>query len=62
MGSKKHRMTIELDNEDLAFLNDLGIFSSTGEGIRFAVKLMRLYSIPALKTIKQKEADRTEAF
>ncbi|AFU58646.1 hypothetical protein Ngar_c17130 [Candidatus Nitrososphaera gargensis Ga9.2] len=55
MGTKKHRMTVGFDKGDIDFLQELGIFKSTGDGIRFAVKLMRLYSIPTLKAIKEKE-------
>ena len=52
MGTKKHRMTIGLDREDIQFLQELGIFKNNSDGIRFAIKLMRLYSIPAIKAIK----------
>lgn len=53
-------MTIGLGSEDVAFLRDIGIFSSTGEGVRFAVKLMRLYSIAAIKAMNQKECFKSE--
>lgn len=53
MGTKKHRMTVGFDSEDLAFLKELGIFDSIGDGVRFSIKLMRLYSIPTIKAIKQ---------
>ncbi|HEU4606367.1 MAG TPA: hypothetical protein VFS46_09040 [Nitrososphaera sp.] len=46
-------MTVGLDKGDVDFLQELGIFASTGDGIRFAIKLMRLYSIPTIKTIKK---------
>ena len=50
MGTKKHRMTVGLDKDDIDFLRELGIFKLTNDGIRFAVKLMRLYSIPTIKS------------
>jgi hypothetical protein len=53
VGMKKHRMTIGLDKADLDFLQGLGIFKNNSDGIRFAIKLMRLHSIPAIKAIKQ---------
>ena len=46
-------MTVGLDKGDIDFLQELGIFKNSSDGIRFAVKLMRLYSTPALKAIKK---------
>ena len=54
MGTKKHRMTVGLDSEDLVFLNELGIFSSTGEGVRWCIKFCRIYGVQAMKAIKVK--------
>jgi hypothetical protein len=53
MGTKKHRMTVGLDSEDLAFLNELGVFNSTGEGIRWCIKFCRLYGIQAISAIRK---------
>ncbi|HEX7033803.1 MAG TPA: hypothetical protein VF172_12465 [Nitrososphaera sp.] len=53
MGFKKMRTGISVDMDDIDFLADLGIFGNTSDDIRFAIKLMRLYSIPVLKTIKK---------
>ena len=47
------RTSISMDKDDIDFLGDLGIFRNTSDGVRFAIKLMRLYSIPALKAIKK---------
>lgn len=54
MGFKKVRTSISMDKDDIDFLADLGIFRNTSDGVRFAVKLMRLYSIPAIKNLKDK--------
>jgi hypothetical protein len=54
MGFKKVRTSISMDKDDIDFLAELGIFRNTTDGVRFAVKLMRLYSIPSLKVIKEK--------
>ena len=48
-------MTIGLDKEDLDFLRELGIFKNNSDGIRFAIKLMRLYSIPVIGAIAERE-------
>lgn len=48
-------MTVGLDSEDLTFLNEIGIFSSTAEGIRWCIKFCRLYGIPAMKAISSKD-------
>jgi hypothetical protein len=53
MGFKKVRTSISMDRDDIEFLDNLGIFRNTSDGIRFAIKLMRLHSIPAIKTIKK---------
>jgi len=53
MALKTLRTSIRLDKEDLDFLRELGIFKNNSDGIRFAIKLMRLYSISTLKAIKQ---------
>lgn len=47
-------MTVGLDAEDDQFLSDVGIFKNKAEGIRFAVKFLRLYGVPAIKAIKEK--------
>ena len=52
MALKTIRTSIRLDREDLNFLQELGIFKNNSDGIRFAIKLMRLYSIPSIKAIK----------
>jgi Arc/MetJ-type ribon-helix-helix transcriptional regulator len=52
MALKTLRTSIRLDKEDIDFLRELGIFKNNSDGIRFAVKMMRLYSIPAIKAIK----------
>jgi hypothetical protein len=52
MSLKKRRMTIGLDGADCEFLDSLNIFRSRADGIRFAVKAMRLYGIPAIRAIK----------
>jgi len=44
-----------LDRGDLQFLQELGVFKNNSDAIRFAIKLMRLYSIPTIKSIKLKE-------
>lgn len=48
MGTKKHRMTVGIDNEDLVFLNDVGIFNTTGEGIRWCIKFCRIAGVQAI--------------
>lgn len=52
MALKTLRTSIRINKEDVDFLHELGIFKNNSDGIRFAVKLMRLYSKPALKAIK----------
>lgn len=49
-------MTVGIDKSDLDFLQELAIFKNNSDGIRFTIKLMRLYSIPAIKTIKERTA------
>lgn len=51
-------MTVGFDKGDIDFLQELGIFKNNSEGIRFAIKLMRLYSIPALKAISQHDSNQ----
>lgn len=51
---KTLRTSIRLDKEDLDFLHELGIFKNNSDGIRFAIKLMQLYSVPTIKAIKEK--------
>lgn len=58
MGTKKHRMTVGLDSEDLTFLDELGIFNSTGEGIRWCIKFCRIYGFATIKRIKEDEDKR----
>lgn len=58
MGTKKHRMTVGLDSEDLAFLNEPRIFSSTGEDIRWCIKFYRIYGFATIKRIKEDEEER----
>jgi hypothetical protein len=53
MGQKKHRLTVGLDMDDLKFLRDTGVFKSDNEGIRFAVKFLRLYGLPAIKNVRE---------
>jgi hypothetical protein len=48
-------MTIGLDKEDLDFLQELDIFKNNSDGIRWCIKFCRIYGIPAIKAIKQKE-------
>jgi Arc/MetJ-type ribon-helix-helix transcriptional regulator len=55
MALKTLRTSIRLDKEDVDFLNGLGIFKSRSDGIRFAVKLMPLNSIPTIKAIAAKQ-------
>jgi len=52
MALKTIRTSIRLDKDDLDFLQGLGIFKNNSDGIRFAIKLMRLYSIPVIKAIR----------
>ena len=47
-------MSVGLDREDVEFLEQVGVFKSTAEGVRFAVKFLHLYGVPAIKAIKVK--------
>lgn len=51
-------MTVGLDSEDLAFLNEPRIFSSTGEDIRWCIKFYRIYGFATIKRIKEDEEER----
>lgn len=51
-------MTVGLDSEDLTFLDELGIFNSTGEGIRWCIKFCRIYGFATIKRIKEDEDKR----
>jgi hypothetical protein len=55
MGTKKHVMTVRIDREDVEFLDGLGLFESKVEAIRFCIKLTRLYSIPAIRALGEKQ-------
>ena len=46
---------VGLDKGDIDFLQELGTFALIGDGIRFAIKMMWLYSITAIKAIKEKD-------
>ena len=48
-------MTVGLDIEDLQFLREAQVLKSDNDGIRFALRFLRLYGIPALRAIKDKE-------
>jgi hypothetical protein len=54
MAPKTIRTSIRLDREDLDFLLELGILKNNSDGIRFAIKLMRLYPIPGIRDMKEK--------
>ena len=53
-GHKKALTTIGFDKSDTDFLHKLGILNNS-DGIRFAVKMMRLYWIRTIKAIKEKD-------
>ena len=55
MGTKKHRMTVGLDSEDLTFLKEPGVFRSTGEGVRWC-KFCRIHGLAAIKMTKEHDA------
>jgi len=55
MALKTIRTSIRLDKSDIEFVQELGIFKNNSDGIRFAIKLMRLHSIPTLKRINQEK-------
>lgn len=44
-------MTVGFDKEDLEFLRDTKVFKSDSDGIRFAIKFLRIYGIQAVKSI-----------
>ncbi|MEW6605520.1 MAG: hypothetical protein AB1351_12655 [Thermoproteota archaeon] len=52
MALKTLPASTRINKEDVDFLHELGLFKNNSDGIRLAVKLMWLYSIPALKAIK----------
>lgn len=49
MGTKKHRMTIGLDREDIQFLKDVGVFGNTSERVRWCIKFVRVHGIPLIR-------------
>jgi hypothetical protein len=51
MALKTIRTSMPLDKDDLDFLQEIGILRNNSHGIRFSVKLMGLYSSPAIKII-----------
>jgi hypothetical protein len=55
MGVKKHRLTVGLDRDDVSFLQDTKVFKSTADGIRFSIKFLRLYGLPAIREIKKEK-------
>lgn len=57
MGIKKARMTIGPDADDIDFLDGLEMFTKRSDAIRFCIKLARLYTIPTIKAISEKEKD-----
>lgn len=41
-GLEKHRMTMALESEALAFLEELGIFDDSGEGVRQDIQIFHI--------------------
>jgi len=54
MALKTIRTSIRLDREDLDFLQELGIFKNNSDGIRWCIKFVKIYGIPAIKAITEK--------
>jgi hypothetical protein len=56
MTSKRLHTAVRLSHQDVDFLKDIGFEENLSEGVRFAIKLTRMYSLPAIKKIGERES------
>jgi hypothetical protein len=54
MGNKRLHTSVRLDRDDLDFLRQCNVFKDDSEGVRFAIKFLRLYGLPAIRDINTK--------
>jgi hypothetical protein len=52
MGNKRLHTAVRIDREDLDFIRNCKAFKDDSEGIRFAIKFLRLYGLPAIRGIE----------
>jgi hypothetical protein len=52
MGTKRLHTAVRIDRGDLDFIRNCKVFKDDSEGIRFAIKFLRLYGLSAIRSIK----------